>query len=336
MVDEDAIVAKFQMLAGQLDERAMRLWAAAAARACGLGGTSAVSRATGIARSTISRGRAELERGETLEAGRVRRPGAGRKALTETDPTLLADLDRLIGPEARGDPELALRWTAKSLHTLARELREMGHEISARSVAPLLHELGYSLQSARKAKEGKQHPDRDAQFRHINKRVSAAITAGESAISIDTKKKELVGEFKNAGQEWRPAGEPVEVLTHDFPSDAAGKAIPSGSTTSPRTRGSSTSGSTARLPSSRSTRSAPGGISSAARATPRQRRFRSPSTVAAATATARSFGRPSCKSSPRRPGLRSRSATSRRGPRSGTRSSTGCGASSPRTGAASR
>jgi hypothetical protein len=141
---------------------------------------------------------------------------------------LLADLDRLIGPEARCDPELALRWTAKSLHTLARELREMGHEISARSVAPLLHELGYSLQSARKAKEGKQHPDRDAQFRHINNRVGAAITAGESAISIDTKKKELVGEFKNAGQEWRPAGEPVEVLTHDFPSDAAGKAIPFG------------------------------------------------------------------------------------------------------------
>jgi hypothetical protein len=131
----------------------------------------------------------------------------------------------LIGPEARGDPELALRWTAKSLHTVARGVREMGHEISARSVAPLLHELGYSLQSARKAKEGKQHPDRDAQFCHINKRVSAAITAGEPAISIDTKKKELVGEFKNAGQEWRPAGEPVEVLTHDFPSDAAGKAI---------------------------------------------------------------------------------------------------------------
>lgn len=219
---------KFQMLAGQLDERGMRLWAAAEARACGWGGTSAVSRATGIARSTISRGHAELERGETLEAGRVRRPGAGRKALSETDPTLLGDLDRLVGPEARGDPERALRWTAKSLHTLARELREMGHEISARSVAALLRELGYSLQSNRKAKEGKQHPDRDAQFRHINKRVSAAITAGEPAISIDTKKKELVGEFKNAGQQWRPAGEPVEVLTHDFPSDATGKAIPFG------------------------------------------------------------------------------------------------------------
>ena len=228
MVDEDAIGAKFQMLAGQLDERGMRLWAAAEARACGRGGTSAVSRATGIARSTISRGRDELERGETLEAGRVRRPGAGRKALTETDPTLLADLERLIDPEARGDPELVLRWTAKSLHTLARELREMGHEISARSVAPLLRELGYSLQSNRKAKEGKQHPDRDAQFRHISERVSAAIAAGEPAISIDTKKKELVGEFKNGGQEWRPTGEPVEVLTHDFPSDASGKAIPFG------------------------------------------------------------------------------------------------------------
>ncbi len=200
MVDEDAIVAKFQMLAGQLDERGMRLWAAAEARACGWGGTSAVSRATGIARSTISRGREELERGETLEAGRVRRPGAGRKPLTETDLTLLADLERLIGPEARGDPEMPLRWTAKSLRTLARELREMGHEISARSVAPLLRELGYSLQSNRKAKEGRQHPDRDAQFRHINEWVSAAIAAGQPAISIDTKKKKLVGEFKTAGE----------------------------------------------------------------------------------------------------------------------------------------
>jgi len=228
VVDEDAIVAKFQMLAGQLDERGMRLWAAAEARACGWGGTSAVSRATGIARSTISRGREELERGETLEAGRVRRPGAGRKPLTETDLTLLADLERLIGPEARGDPEMPLRWTAKSLRTLARELREMGHEISARSVAPLLRELGYSLQSNRKAKEGRQHPDRDAQFRHINEWVSAAIAAGQPAISIDTKKKELVGEFKNGGREWRPTGGPVEVLTHDFPSDASGKAIPFG------------------------------------------------------------------------------------------------------------
>ncbi|MGH2804839.1 MAG: ISAzo13 family transposase [Thermoleophilaceae bacterium] len=216
------------MLAGQLDERGMRLWAAAEARACGWGGTAAVSRATGIARSTISRGRDELERGETLEAGRVRRPGAGRKPLIETDPTLLADLERLIDPEARGDPELALRWTAKSLRTLARELRELGHEISARSVAPLLRELGYSLQSNRKAKEGSQHPDRDAQFRHIGERVGAAIAAGQPAISIDTKKKELVGEFKNGGREWRPRGAPIEVLTHDFPSDAAGKAIPFG------------------------------------------------------------------------------------------------------------
>ena len=228
MVDEDAIVAKFQMLAGQLDERGMRLWAAAEARACGWGGTAAVSRATGIARSTISRGRNELGRGETLQAGRVRRPGAGRKPLTETDPTLLSDLERLIDPGARGDPELALRWTAKSLQALARELRGMGHEISARSVAPLLRELGYSLQSDRKAKEGRQHPDRDAQFRHINERISQAIEAGEPAISIDTKKKELVGEFENGGREWRPTGDPVEVLTHDFPSDASGRAIPFG------------------------------------------------------------------------------------------------------------
>ncbi len=228
MIDEDAIAAKFRMLAGQLDERGMRLWAAAESRACGRGGAVAVSRATGIARSTISRGRAELERGETLEAGRVRRAGAGRKPLTETDPALLDDLRRLVDGEARGDPERVLQWTAKSLQTLARELRAMGHQISARSVAPLLRRLGYSLQSNRKAREGAQHPDRDAQFCRINERVNAAIAAGQPAISIDTKKKELVGEFKNAGREWRHAGDPVRVLTHDFPSDASGKAIPFG------------------------------------------------------------------------------------------------------------
>ena len=146
MLDEATITEKFQLLAGQLDERGMRLWAATEARACGWGGTSAVARATGIARSTIERGWAELERGERLDAGRVRRPGAGRKPLAEAEPTLLADLERLVDPDSRGDPELPLRWTAKSLRTLAGELRELGHRISSpSSVALLLRRLGYSL-----------------------------------------------------------------------------------------------------------------------------------------------------------------------------------------------
>jgi transposase len=229
VIDEEAIAAKFQLLAGQLDERGLRLWAAAEAKACGWGGTSAVARATGIARSTISRGRGELEHAETLAPGRVRRPGAGRKPLADVDPTLLSDLERLVDPESRGDPELPLRWTAKSLRTLARELRQRGHTISSpSSVAPLLRRLGYSLQSNRKSREGSSHPDRDAQFRHINEQVGAALRAGEPAISVDTKKKELVGDFKNTGREWRPKGEPELVRVHDFKDKELGKAIPYG------------------------------------------------------------------------------------------------------------
>lgn len=229
VIDEEAIAAKFQVLAGQLDERGLRLWAAAEALACGWGGTSAVARATGIARSTIARGRGELERGERLEPGRVRRPGGGRKPLADSDPTLLADLERLVDPDSRGDPELPLRWTAKSLRTLARELRALGHRISSpSSVAPLLRRLGYSLQSNRKSREGSSHPDRDAQFRHLNETVTGALAAGEPAISVDTKKKELVGDFKNGGREWRPKGEPELVRMHDFKDPELGKAIPYG------------------------------------------------------------------------------------------------------------
>lgn len=216
------------MLAGRLDERGMRLWAAAEASAHGRGGTAAVSRATGMARSTIRRGRGELKRGETLEPGRVRRPGAGRKRLVEKDPTLLGDLERLVDTDSRGDPEQPLRWTARSLRTLAEELRAQGHHISARSVAPLLRELGYSLQANAKLREGRQHPDRDRQFWHLNQTVKAALGAGEPVISVDTKKKELIGDYKNGGREWRPQGRPVAVRTHDFKDPKLGKAIPYG------------------------------------------------------------------------------------------------------------
>ncbi len=228
MVDEEAIGAKFRLLAGQLDERGLRLWAAAEAESQGRGGTVAVARATGIAESTIRRGRGELASGSSPGPGRVRRPGAGRKPLTAKDPTLLSDLERLVDAEARGDPEQPLRWTAKSLRTLAAELRAQGHQISARSVAPLLRRLGYSLQANAKTREGASHPDRDAQFRHINATVKAALHAGEPAISVDTKKKELVGDFKNGGREWRPKGQPVPVRAHDFKDAELGKAIPYG------------------------------------------------------------------------------------------------------------
>ena len=228
MVDEELIGAKFRLLVGQLDERGLRLWAAAEAESVGRGGTAAVARATGIAPSTIVRGRADLASGLTLAAGRVRRAGAGRKRLTERDPTLLADLERLVDSDSRGDPERPLRWTAKSLVRLAAALQEQGHVISPRSVAPLLRQLGYSLQANTKTREGASHPDRDGQFRHINAIVASAIAAGEPAISVDTKKKELIGDFKNAGRELRAKGDPEPVRTHDFRDPELGKAAPYG------------------------------------------------------------------------------------------------------------
>ena len=228
MADEDAIGERFRALAGELDERRRRLWAAAEARAAGWGGIAAVARATGISQSTIRNGLRELDSGERLEPGRVRRPGGGRKRLVDQDPTLLEDLERLVDGDSRGDPEQPLRWTAKSVRTLADALAEQGHQVSFRTVARLLRGLGYRLQANAKTREGRQHPDRDAQFAHINQTVSAAIAAGQPVISVDTKKKELVGDFKNAGREWRPKGKPVEVRTHDFKDPALGKAIPYG------------------------------------------------------------------------------------------------------------
>ena len=228
MIDEVAIGERFRALAGELDERRRRLWAAAEARSVGRGGISAVARASGISEETIRRGVRELESGEHLAPGRVRRPGGGRKRLTHTDPTLLADLEGLVDPEGRGDPERPLRWTARSVRNLAGALRAMGHTVSFRTVARLLHELGYSLQANAKTREGTAHPDRDGQFRHINERVQAALVAGEPVISVDTKKKELVGDFKAVGRELAPKGSPVPVRVHDFRDPVLGKAIPYG------------------------------------------------------------------------------------------------------------
>ena len=228
MIDECAIGDRYRALAGELDERRRRLWAGAEALSHGRGGQAAVVRATGMSATTVAKGMREIESGETLGAGRVRRAGGGRRALSETDPTLVADLEALVADEARGDPESPLRWTAKSVRTLAAALREQGHPVSHETVAKLLRRSGYSLQSNRKTKEGASHPDRDAQFGHINATAAAAIDAGEPVISVDTKKKELVGDFKNGGRQWRPKGDPTLVRTKDFKDEELGKVNPYG------------------------------------------------------------------------------------------------------------
>jgi hypothetical protein len=228
VVDEAAIGERFRALAGELNERQRRLWAASEARSAGRGGIAATARATGISVPTIRKGIAELGAGERLESGRVRKRGGGRKRVTQIDPTLVEDLQRLLDGDRRGDPESLLLWTSKSVRHLADGLRQLGHEVHFTTVAQLLRGLGYSLQANVKTREGRQHPDRDAQFRHINTVAERALGAGQPVISIDTKKKELVGDFKNSGREWRPKGQPERVRTHDFKDKELGKAIPHG------------------------------------------------------------------------------------------------------------
>jgi transposase len=211
-----------------LDERGRRRFGAAEAMAAGRGGITAVMRATGLARSTIGRGLAELRETATSVVKRVRRPGGGRKPLCESDASLLNDLRSLVEPDTRGDPQSPLLWTCKSVRRLCQSLREMGHQVGRTLVCELLHQLDYSLQANRKTREGSNHPDRDAQFHYINDRVKEALAAGEPAISIDTKKKELVGDFKNGGREWRPKGSPEHVRVHDFVIKQLGRAVPYG------------------------------------------------------------------------------------------------------------
>jgi hypothetical protein len=226
---EAAIAERYRLMSPQLNERQRRRLAATEARIFGRGGIAAAARACGLAENTVRKGLAELDDPEPLEAGRVRAPGAGRKSAVDGDPELLDALRALVEADTRGDPERVLLWTSKSLRNLAEELAVQGHRVGKDLVGRLLKgRLGFSLQGARKTLEGAQHPDRDQQFGHINGTVAAAIAAGQPAISIDTKKKELVGEFKNGGAEWHPAGNPPSVNTHDFPSMASGKAIPYG------------------------------------------------------------------------------------------------------------
>ena len=227
-MDASTIQQKFEALSPVLDERSRRLWVATEARVLGRGGIALVARATGVSRSTITRGIRELESGEVVEAGRVRRSGGGRRRKEDGDPTLVADLEGLVEPSVSGDPQSPLRWTSKSVRKLAEQLTTMGHEVSHTIVAELLHAAGYSLQGNRKAKEGRAHPDRNAQFENINRRVKAHQRRRQPVISVDTKKKELVGDFKNSGREWRPEGFPERVRVHDFKIPELGKAIPYG------------------------------------------------------------------------------------------------------------
>ena len=222
---------KYQSLLPEMDERRRRQWAAAEARELGWGGVSLVAHATGLSRPTIMVGLRELDQPipqRAAQAERVRRPGGGRRPLSQTTPALLPALEALVEPVTRGDPESPLRWTCKSTRRLAEELTRHGYRVGARTVASLLHEAGYSLQANRKTREGLAHPDRNAQFEYINASVARSLIRDQPAISVDTKKKELVGDFKNGGREWRPRGEPEEVRVHDFLDKILGKAIPYG------------------------------------------------------------------------------------------------------------
>jgi hypothetical protein len=228
MDESTAIKDRFARVAESLDERARRLVAASEALSLGWGGISATSRATGLSRAAIRRGIAELQGAPAAAPGRIRRSGGGRKKTIDIDPTLQHDLEALVEPTTRGDPESSLRWTCKSLRKLAAELQEQGHRVSHQLVTELLQAAGYSLQANRKTREGADHPDRDAQFAHIAATSADYLATGDPVISVDAKKKELIGDFKNGGREWRPKGEAEDVRVHDFPIPELGRVTPYG------------------------------------------------------------------------------------------------------------
>jgi hypothetical protein len=228
MIDREAIRQRWRLFGQKLDERGQRLFAAVEAQTAGHGGIMAVHEITGIARSTIGRGLDELE--DPLQPkGRVRREGGGRQAVADGDPTLVADLERLVEPATMGDPERALKWVSKSPAKLADALHAQGHAVSPNTISKLLEDrLGYSRQVNRKTHEGASHPDRNAQFEYINAKVAAAMAAGQPVISVDTKKKELIGNYRNAGSDWRPKANPHRVKVHDFEDKSLGKVVPYG------------------------------------------------------------------------------------------------------------
>jgi hypothetical protein len=232
MPNLETIRSKFEALRPAMDERMCRWWAAVEARTLGRGGVTLVARATGISRKRIGAGLRELQNQTSAAATplprRLRRRGGGRKRVTDTDATLVADLEALVDPVTRGDPQSPLRWTCKSLDKLTAELRQKGHRIGRETVRQLLKKLDYRLQTTRKTREGASHPDRDRQFEHINEQAQSFQAAGQPVLSVDTKKKELVGDFANGGREWQPSGEPEQVRVHDFIDKELGKAIPHG------------------------------------------------------------------------------------------------------------
>lgn len=239
MSEVTTIEAKYKALSARLDEASLRMWAAAEAKSLGRGGVSTVAKAVGMSRTTIHAGLADIKKAVSVESSvppgsksrtllRVRATGGGRKKLTSKDDSLLRDLDALVEPTTRGDPMSALRWTCKSTHHLAAELKKKSHQVSQRTVCDLLSQMHYSLQSTRKTREGGKHEDRDAQFMHIAKTVAHYQASGNPVISVDTKKKELIGDFKNAGKEWQPAGTPEEVRVYDFIDPELGKVAPYG------------------------------------------------------------------------------------------------------------
>jgi transposase len=228
VADTAGITARYEALKTLLDERARRLLVAAESNAVGRGGISVVAKATGISRPVIRQGVADLKNPKALAGGRVRKEGGGRKRVIDKDASLKTDLQSMLESTTRGDPQAALRWTCKSVRQLTSELKRRGHQVSHQVVADLLHELGYSLQANRKTKEGSSHPDRNAQFEHLNGKVKWSVSRHQPVISVDTKKKELVGDFKNGGRELRPKGQPEQVRVHDFVDPELGRATPYG------------------------------------------------------------------------------------------------------------
>ena len=224
---EAAIAEKFSAIEAVLDERGRRLWAGAESRAIGYGGDALVSDATGLSRTTIRAGRGQIENGNVV-CHRIRRAGGGRPGIEQSQPGVMEALEKLVDPLTRGDPTSPLRWTCKSRAKLTAALNKDGWQVSSTTVGRMLHELGYCLQSVRKSREGTSHPDRNAQFEHINATADDCLQRQQPVISVDTKKKELVGDFKNNGREWQPKNTPEKALVHDFPQDATGKAIPYG------------------------------------------------------------------------------------------------------------
>ena len=335
MIDRKGIGVRWEMLGCKLDERGQRLFAAAEVRAAGYGGLAVVSEITGLARSTINRGEDDLAEGP-LAVGRVRRKGGGAKPLSDRDPALVGALHLLAEPATLGDPMRPLKWVSKSHDKLAAALREAGHKVSPNTVAKLLEEhLGYRRQVNRKTQEGASHPDRNAQFEHINAAVLAAQAAGQPVISVDTKKKELIGPFRNGGSDYRPKGDPHRVKVHDFEDKALGKVVPYGVYDVAANAGWVSLGITSDT-AEFAVNSIRAWLSRFGRT--RYRDMRELTITAdggGSTARVYGCGKSSCRSSPTKAGSPSRCITIRPAPRSGTKSSTACSATSRRTGAES-